>query len=376
MLVGSSTAATKRFEIQPLLGSALPDVARFLDSWEGRRDHGSSIQGPVRDDSASTHRRLQWLLIDNPLAQGVSQHGLCIRDASGVIMGTLLAFPGMFLAGDQRRLGLGSGSFFVEPQARALGFYLFKRYLNSPGYSFFFSTTCNANSGALWKTVGAGAVPDSDTEYMLPLKLEVMLPAFLTRRTSNAFAADIARVLGRCANPVLQLLARRSVDLIIEPCRDWDKLAELFRRHRPPHRITTDRSAAFLQWRYGESAHNHPFDICVFRDGRGHEGWFALGHMRRGRQSQIRGCVLLDAIWPREQIGFKDILPAILQRVASTADAVFFQPRLGLDYGESSRWIIPCRLEAPRAFAVSPKDGGPLAVASLDLVAADGDGAL
>jgi hypothetical protein len=174
----------------------------------------------------------------------------------------------------------------------------------------------------------------------------------------------------------MQLLPRKSTELIVEPCRDWGKLAELFRRHRLADRITTDRSAEYLQWRYGQSAHNRPFDICVFRDRRGHEGWFSLGNIVRGRQRQIRGCVLLDAIWPPAHMSFRDILPAIVQLAASKADAVFFQPRPGLDYGECSRWIIPCSLEAPKVFALTRKDGAPLAVSSLDLVPADGDGAL
>jgi len=374
-LLGSSKEDTKKFEIQPVFDAALRDVSSFLHSWHARRDQGSSVQRP--DDSLSVERRLQWLqwlLVGNPLRVAGSSHGLCIRDASGVITGLLLSFPAVFLAGDQRLLGLGSGSFFVEPHARTLGFYLFKRYLNSPGYAVFFSTTCNANSGAMWAKLGACAVPNSDTEYILPLKLEVMLPFFLAGRTSSALAAGLASVVGRCANPVLQLLARKSAELAIEPCRDWEKLAELSRRHRPVHRITTDRSAVFLQWRYGPSSQNHPFDICVVRDKLGNEGWFSLGSIIREPRKPIRGCVLLDAIWPREKMSFRDILPAILQRVGSTADAILFQPRPGLDYGECSRWVIPCRSEAPKVFAIPRKGGAPLAAASLDLVPADGDG--
>ena len=377
MLLDSSRTDIKKFEIQPLFGSALPEVATFLRNWPAQRDQGSSIQRFVRDDPLSIERRLRWLLVEHPLATAASHHGLCIRDASGTIVGLLLAFPGAFLAGDQRLLGLGSGGFFVEPHARTLGFYLFKRYLKTPGYAFFFSTTCNAESGALWKRLGACAVPNSDTEYILPLDLEVMLPAFLAGRTSSGVAAALARVVGRCADPVVRRLGRRSsTALTVEPCRDWEKLAELFRRHRCKDWTTTDRSAAFLEWRYGESSPSHPFDICVVRDGRGNEGWFSLGNTTCGRQGQIRGRVLLDAIWPREQMSFRDILPAILQRVASRADAIFLQPRLGVDYGDCSRWIIPYRLEAPQVFTMARKGGAPLAVASLDLVPADGDSAL
>jgi hypothetical protein len=377
MRVGSSPEAIKRFEIEPVLGSALPEVARFLQSWDTRRDQGSAIERPLREDSPSPEARLrwlQWLLVANPLATAASQHGLCIRDASGVIAGLLLSFPGAFLAGDRRIRGLGSGSFFVDPRAQTLGFYLFKRYLTAPGYGFFFSTTCNANSGALWKALGARAVPDSDTEYILPLKLDVMLPAFLARRNPSPFGLETARVFGRCANRVLQLFARGSGQLVIEPCRDWEKLAELSRRHRPANWITTDRSAAFLQGRYGQNPPNHPFDVWLFRDKRGNEGWFSLGTIVRGVQGQIRGGVLLDVIWPRERMSFSDILPAVVRLVASEADAIVLPPRPGLDYGECSRWIIPRTLDAPRVFALTRKGAAPLTVSSLDLVATDGEG--
>ena len=215
MLLGSSKEDTKHFETQPVVGATLPEVARFLHSWDARRGLGSPIERLVREDPLSIERRLRWQLIENPRTGEASQHGLCIREASGSIVGLLLAFPGAFLAGDQRLVGLGSGGFFVEPHARTLGFHLFKRYLQTPGYAFFFSTTCNAESGALWKALGACAVPKSDTEYVVPLNLDVMLPAFLAARTSSAVAAGIARVVGRCAGPVLQLLGRKPAELTV-----------------------------------------------------------------------------------------------------------------------------------------------------------------
>ena len=108
----------------------------------------------------------------------------------------------------------------------------------------------------------------------------------------------------------------------------------------------------------------------------GNEGWFSLGKMIRGRhQVQVRGCVLLDAIWPRGKMNFKDILPAILQLVPSEADAIFFGPRSGIDYGKCSRLIIPRRLEAPTVWVIARKGNARLQVSALDLVIADGDSA-
>src|SRR5262249_3297074 len=137
-------------------------------------------------------------------------------------------------------------------------------------------------------------------------------------------------------------------------------LAALARRHRPAGVITTERSAAFLAWRYGRTAPNHPFEVCVFRDRQGHEGWFALGSITRGRQAQIHGRVLLDAVWPRDRM--------------TLADALSRHDRIGVDAGACSRWAIPWTLGAPRSFVIAGREAPTLA-SSLDLVGADGDGA-
>jgi hypothetical protein len=360
----ASNPPPRRFEIQPVLDSTLPEVVSFLDRAVVRNQGGAP---------RSTEQWVRWLLIENPLSSSAARHGLCIRDASGVLMGLLLSFPAALLAGDRRLAGLGSGSFFVEPPARTLGFHLFKRHLNAPGASFFFATSCNVSSAPLWKAMGGHAVPGSDIEYVFPLRLDVLLPAFLARTSSSRLAATGARLLGRCANILPQFLARTPATLAIEPCRDWEKLEELFRRHRPADVITTDRTAAFLRWRYAETAPNYPFDVCVVRDAQGREGWFALGTVPRGREGEFRGSMLLDAAWPRDTMRFADIFRAIVSVAASRADAVYFQPRPRVDFRQCSRWLIPRRLEAAKAFVVTPKGAAPLATAALDLVSADGD---
>ncbi|HEV2202023.1 MAG TPA: hypothetical protein VGR73_19560 [Bryobacteraceae bacterium] len=366
----------ERFSIQPVGCSALAEVAGFLHRQLGQRAERPSFSNPQREDRPNIERRLRWFLLGNPLTRDDPRHGFCIRDSSGVIQGLTLCFPGAFLAGDRRLLGLGSGSFFVEPQARTAGFYLFKKYLGSPGYAFFFATTCNASSAALWGQLGGCPVPNYTPEYILPLKLDALLPALVAGTALNGTAPAIVRMLGRCANPILQFFERRSGELAIAPCQDWRKLSDLFYRCRPKDYFTTDRSVEFLQWRYGGSAGLYPSEVYMFRDNRGNEGWFSLGTMARGRLGQIRASVLLDAIWPREKIRFSDILPGIVQVAVAQADALFLRPRPGIDCGESSRWIIRRRRAPANAFAITRKGDSPLAVASLDLVPADGDGAL
>jgi len=372
MPLGASEAAT-RFEIQPVLDDAVPDVARFLARYDdGERRGAGAARTPF--ETSRIEQRLRWLLLENPLTTPTSAHGLCIRDGAGGVVGLLLAFPSAFRVGDQRLLGIGSGSFFVEPAARTLGFHLFKRHLRWPGYDFFFSTTCNAASGALWRMLGAAVVPSCAVELVLPLDLGVMFPAFLAGRAPSPILARLARLVGRGANPLLRRRAGRTAGPVTTS-RDWDKLADLARRHRPPDVVTGERSAAFLEWRYGPRSPNHAADVCVFRDPHGQEGWFVLGETVRGDRVQVRGRALLDAVWPRERMRFSDVLAAIVRFAGERAHALYFRPRPGVDDGECGRWIVRRPVEPPTVVAVAGRGRGPLALSALDLVPADGDSA-
>ncbi|MBV8706668.1 MAG: hypothetical protein JOZ45_02855 [Acidobacteriaceae bacterium] len=354
-----------RFELQPVFRSTVPDVAHFLHRW-GSTEEGSGAHGLARESVSSIERRLKWLLSDNPLINSEIAVGYCLRDNLGTIRGVVLCFPAAFLLADKRLLGLCSGSFFVEANARSMGFYLFKKYLKTPGYSFQFASTCNTYSSELWRAIGASPVPNSDTEYFLPIRLDMVVAAYVAYKTSSQAAARIARMCSRSANPILRFLARPSAKFSIEPCWDWEKLSDLSRRHRCPDYITTDRSPAFLQWRYGRGSPSHPCNIYLFRDERGNEGWFALGHVNRGKICQLRTTVLLDAVWPRKQMNYSDVFEEILRVTAATTDAISFRWQPGLDYQSYNRWIIPRKLGTPRAFVSVPKGSSRFALDSFD----------
>ena len=349
-----------RFELQPVVRSALPDVAAFLHRWRGSEADGLPEPVPVIE------RRLRWLLVDNPVVTADSTIGYCLRDGLGVIKGLNLCFPVAFLSAGKRPLGLCSGSFFVEPAARSMGFYLFKKYLSVPGYSFYFASTCNTSSSQLWRSMGGRPVPNSETEYVLPLRLDVVMPALVAARTSNQVAAGMARIGGRSANPILRLLTRSAAKLAIEPCRDWEKLSELFRRHRSPDYITSDRSPALLEWRYGPGSPAYPCCVYLFRDELGNEGWFALGELTHGEGAELREAVLLDAIWPRERMSFKRIFREIVRVASASADTIIFRWQPGLDYSKYSRCTIPKKLGAPRAFVSVPKGAPHISLNTLD----------
>ncbi len=84
-------------------------------------------------------------------------------------------------------------------------------------------------------------------------------------------------------------------------------------------------------------------------------------------ERQCRAAVLLDAVWPRQQIGFADIFQEIVRiTAAASADAIFFRWQSGVDYSEYSRCVIPRKLEAPRAFVSVPKGAPQFPLDSLD----------
>lgn len=365
-LIPGNQMEVERFEIDPVLSSTLPEVAGFLHRWRVTEAAESVIGQHAAEDPRSIERRLRWLMLDNPAATQGSRLGYCVRDRRGAIRGLTLTFPANFLCGANRLPGLCAGSFFVEAPARSMGFYLFRKYLASPGYSFFFATTCNANSAGLWKSLGGRAIPDSDVEYVLPFRLDVMIPAFVAARTSSEVASRIARISGKCANPILRRLTRRPEELAVEPCRDWEKLAALARRDRTAASIASDRSAEYLQWRYGPGSPQYPCGIYLFRDKRGNEGWFSLGNLIRGERGQIRGSVLLDAVWPREKMSFSRIFHAIVLQADAGADALFLQPRHGIDYRKYSRCVMRRRFVAPQGFVAGRKGDPPAALDSFD----------
>jgi len=362
------------FEIQPLHRCALPDAATFLSRWFRSGSRGSEANF-AQEDSISIERRLNWMLLENPAGRGESRYGFCIRARSGEIRGLNLCFAAQFVAGDKRILGLGSGSFFVEPDARLLGFYLFKKYLSLPGYSFFFTTTSNVNSAPLWQSLGGRAVPGSEREYLFPLNAEALLPALAAEKYSSAIVHKLFSVAGRCVNPFLELSRHSPTALRVTPCRDWCKLAELSGRHRVAGCITAQRSPDFLQWRY-ENNEGPPSGVYLVRNSRGDEGWFALGEMLRGRRRQIRGTVLLDAVWPRERLSFRELFRAMLQVVDGRTAAVFFRSRRGVELENCPRPLIPLNRGVPSTFVIARKGGPPVPCDSLDLVCADGDTAL
>ena len=50
------------------------------------------------------------------------------------------------------------------------------------------------------------------------------------------------------------------------------------------------------------------------------------------KRGSFASCILLDAVWPREQMSFRVIFQEIVRLTASTADAITFRGLPGVDY--------------------------------------------
>lgn len=337
----------ERFEIQPLPPSSLPAVAAFLE-----RQLRRPAEGPH-----GIRRRLEWLLLENPSAHHGDPDplGLCLRDDDGAIRGLSLSFPATFLMHEQRLRALGGSSFYVDPPARSMGFYLFRKYLGATGYAFHFASTCNALSGEIWRNTGGCAVPDSDADYVVPLRLGVTLPAIVATKVQNKSALQMARLCGLAADPVLRFLTKPPAGLKIRPCCDWQKLSEIYLRHRPHKYITCERSAEYLEWRYGPTSPLDPCGVYLISDTLGNEGWFAL-----------REWVLLDVIWPALRMNFGDIFLAICRFASDNADVLLLRSRPDIDFASLRPWAIRRKLPVPQAFVITAKGAPRMPVGSLE----------
>jgi hypothetical protein len=356
----------KEIGIEPVFPPALPEIAEFL--FAQRAAEAATLSGGQisLERPADIGRRLQWLLLDNPSARHGEPIGLCLRDGEGVIRGLNLCFPASFSLGNKKIAGLGSGSFFVDPNVKSLGFFLFRKYLACPGYAFYFATTCNAASAPLWKALGGRDVMRSEVEFVIPLQLDSMAALWVARKNAGGFATEIARWGGRCASPMLNIVARPRVHFDIKPCHDWEKLADLSRRCTSQQTLTSDRSADLLRWRYGPSSPMRNSTIYLISDSRGNEGWFALSDTPPRAPGKVRGCTLLDAIWPEAEINFRDILPRIAEVAPAAAEAVFIRCRADQDLAKAWRWFVLRRLAVPRAYVITAKGNTSLDVHSLD----------
>lgn len=326
----------------------LAEVAAFLFQQQEATSREDRTQARPAGDN------LRWLLA-NPHQSPDLPLGLMLSTTEGKMAGMILSVPRLYWLGEERLLGLAAGDFFVDSSARLQGFFLLRRFLATGGVAFWYANSCNRQSGPLWAKCGAAMVPESDVEYLLPIRHGPLAEELVLRKN---WPAAIGTILGRLG-PLADLVVgpRTSRHFKVEYCTDLDRLAAIAGRCRDPKYLQPDRSEPYLTWLYGSlpavATSDQTKTLHTFRTAAGLEGWFAVQHDRRGHREQIRTTRLVDVVWPSDQLAFTDILPAILEVALPRSDLISIRGRVGLGLNHRVAGLRRRHLLAPEGYLVS-----------------------
>ena len=350
------------FDIRTIEERDLPEVASFLQrSIAALRTPDVPHAAGVEDTTSGTN--FNWLLGGNNTAFD-DRIPACeiVRNASSEVVGMLCYSPRYYRLGEGRFLGLGAHNFYVDTAARMQAFILFKRYMSHRAADFCYSTTCNANSGPLWKKMGASELPNSDAEFLIPLRAGPLLEEAAIMKGLPAFVRKSCRPLGSLADVVLQPRKRRG-RLKVERALDWERLAAIAETNRDPSRLTPERDVTMLR-----VLHERVSGLAVssgatsgvyrFTNSSGREGWFALRERPRGRSGGIHCVVLFDLVWPRDSIEIADILNAIVEVVGRRADILSVRDFASFKHFPGGQRIRKKSLTAPEGFIASQARSG------------------
>jgi hypothetical protein len=240
------------FQIQPLLEKDLAEVSAFLNRSMTAMIAATRVSPLAREKTGESpsdawQDNLLWL-VDNPARRPEIPLGMILRSPEGSVAGMILTIPWFYRLKDQRLLGLAAGSFFVDSVARLQGFFLFRRYLGIPGVDFWYASSCNQQSAAIWSKSNGIQVENSDVEYLVVFRMGPLIEeAALRRQVPRPLAKSLS-----WAGPLAGLataVKRPRPRLVSEPCDDWERLATIAERCRDPGRLTCERSAAYLRWK-------------------------------------------------------------------------------------------------------------------------------
>jgi hypothetical protein len=270
---------------------------------------------------------------------------------------------------------LCSASFYVNAEARTNGFFILKRYLNCPSYDFFFATTCGTDSGALWSKLRGRPIPGSGCSVVLPNRVESLLESFAENRDFHGALIALLRVGGKIGSAFVRSTRRHSAGFRVAPCRDWEKLFALTKTNGNPDRITNERSAKFLEWRYGRESAGARKEIYTFCDRQGHEGWFAIAFGRLGERKPFPASEVLDFVWPANAMPFCELVSIFVAATSETSDALYIRQRPGMQFRGLRQFGIRLNLPTPRCYVAAAKGQPTPDPALFDFVAADGDSA-
>lgn len=371
----TETLESQRLYIEPITNDLLQETAQYLAAWHSNDAEADEERAFRKVEPQQIEKLLVWRLVQNPAKRPETKLGYCIRTEDGGFVGTILQFPSNFLVGERRLTGLCSSCFFVRPEARLQALIIFRKYLSEPGYDFYFGTTCSSYSGKLWQKLRGSTVLNSQFEFILPFRTAPLIEALADSKRLHRNWGTLARIIGHGTDTLRTVVVKPRLRLRIEKTQDWERIAEISRRNQVREILSNERSAQFLEWRYGRSPAAPRHQVYCFRDRAGNEGWFALGQTRRGRRGQIRGTVMLDFVWPRNKIRVRDIVAAAIEHTAPNSDALFLAPRPDVQYEDVRQMKIRRKLQSPQCFVLASDGTGTIPTRIIDFVPGDGDSA-
>lgn len=344
----------------------------------GLVDDGRDPGFDLAAETARIARRLRWQLVENPACRPDAPGGHVILDENGRIAGSHLAIPQRFVVADRSALGLLSADLRADPHVARYSGPMFLAYLRLPGADFHYATTANRNAGAFWEQRGIPPVPETELEFLRPVRPAPLLEDVALRRgvpSAVGVAVGVAgRIAGALAGPFLSRLgSRASAKLDIRPSDDWEQLSELARRCRAGPGPTHERSSAHLRWRYEACPEADRNQVFLIEDERGNRAWAALQIARIGTRRQLRELRLMDFVWPADVLDPADCLIAAFRQRLSECDVIRIKggsiPRdLASRIGFRTR-----TLEGPTSYLSGVGADGASFASTAHFVAADSD---
>ena len=236
---------------------------------------------------------------------------------------------------------------------------MLRRFLGLAGADFWYANSCNRQSGPLWAKCGAAMVPESDVEYLLPIRLGPLAQELAARK---GWPRAVGSMLRRLWDPRLRRCSTRQRPnrrFNVEYCVDLEQLADLAERNRDPALSPTGqvrRVSRVGLWLASAGPQQRPAaaGFHVSRDKNG-----AVGVVRhpfrppgpiRANPDSAPG---RRGLARRHRMSSTDILPAILEVVRARCDLLSIRGRVGLELYERSIKLKRRTLLAPEGYLVS-----------------------
>lgn len=273
-------------------------------------------------------RIFRWRTVDNPARPADLELGHCIRRDNSEIAGVHLVCPFRYRRGEHRLTGLASSTYFADDDARMQAFFLFRRFLALAGFDFYFANTCNVYSARVWEKCGGRSAPDSEKQWLVPLRIGPLVREMLVRRGWKRLAG-----LGRAAGSVADLIGGKPAasELKLEPTNDLQYMAESAELWRNPSHLVPDRDSSYLRWQYHEGPAAQCKTVFRFQDAAtGRDGWIAVSVGPAGVDRNLEVATIADWVVPPPPFDFANVVRAVARHFAGAADAVVFRPRLDM----------------------------------------------